>query len=68
MLLDTGEAFVGDLAMNAFPLRFGPGLPIFAEDIHQVKDSWKKLLEMGVSRIYPAHGKAFAPDVIEKFL
>jgi glyoxylase-like metal-dependent hydrolase (beta-lactamase superfamily II) len=25
VLLDTGEAFVGDLAMNRFPLRLSPG-------------------------------------------
>lgn len=28
ILLETGEAFVGDMAMNKFPLRLSPGLPI----------------------------------------
>jgi glyoxylase-like metal-dependent hydrolase (beta-lactamase superfamily II) len=65
-LLDTGEAFVGDLAMNKFPLRLSPGLPIFAEDPAEVVRSWKLLLDHGASRVYPAHGKPFAAAVIEK--
>jgi glyoxylase-like metal-dependent hydrolase (beta-lactamase superfamily II) len=43
VLLETGDAFVGDLAMNGFPLRLGPGLPIFAEDMTKVKKSWRLL-------------------------
>jgi glyoxylase-like metal-dependent hydrolase (beta-lactamase superfamily II) len=66
VLLDTGEAFVGDLAMNKFPLRLSPGLPIFAEDPAEVVRSWKLLLDHGASRVYPAHGKPFAAAVIEK--
>jgi len=68
ILLDTGEAFVGDLAMNAFPMRLSPGLPIFAEDLHKVRDSWKLLLDMGAKKIYPAHGKSFSADIIRDAL
>ena len=32
ILLDSGEVFVGDLAMSWLPLRLTPGLPIFAEN------------------------------------
>lgn len=59
VLLDSGDAFVGDLAMNGLPLTIGPGLPIFAEDLDAVKNSWRKLINMGVKKIYPAHGKPF---------
>ncbi len=68
VLLETGDVFVGDLAMNKFPLRFSPGLPILAEDFHQVKKSWKLLLDQGTKTIYPAHGKPFPADVIRKVL
>ena len=68
VLLDTGEAFVGDLAMNKFPLCLSPGLPILAENMQQVKESWKMLLDKGVKTIYPAHGKPFSADVIHKAL
>ena len=68
VLLETGEAFVGDLAMNEFPIRLTPGLPIFGDDMEVVKDSWRKLLDRGVKTIYPAHGKPFSPDVIRSAL
>jgi glyoxylase-like metal-dependent hydrolase (beta-lactamase superfamily II) len=68
VLLDTGDVFVGDLAMNKFPLRFSPGLPIFAEDWDKVIESWKILLDQGAKTVYPAHGKPFLVDVIRKAL
>jgi glyoxylase-like metal-dependent hydrolase (beta-lactamase superfamily II) len=64
ILLDSGDAFVGDLAMNRFPLRLSPGLPIFAEDRGAVISSWKMLLEQGATTVYPAHGEPFHADVI----
>jgi hydroxyacylglutathione hydrolase len=68
VLLETGDAFVGDLAMNAFPLCLRPALPIFAEDMQQVRESWKRLLDEGAKTVYPAHGKPFPADVIRKIL
>jgi hydroxyacylglutathione hydrolase len=60
VLLDSGEAFVGDLAMSGIPFRLNPGLPIFAEDITKVRSSIKLLYEKGTKIIYPAHGKPFS--------
>ncbi len=68
LLLDTGDAFVGDLVMNGFPLRIGPGMPIFAENTNAIKGSWRLLLSSGAKQIYPAHGKPFNADVLEKLL
>ena len=68
VLLDTGDAFVGDMAMNKFPLRFGPGMPIFAEDLQKLKESWKLLLDRGAKTIYPAHGDSFSTDIIRDAL
>lgn len=65
VVLDSGDAFVGDMAMNGLPLTFGPNLPIFAEDMNALKNSWRKLIEKGVKNIYPAHGKSFP---IEKLI
>ena len=59
VVLDSGDAFVGDMAMNGLPLTIGPNLPIFAEDMSAVKTSWRKLIDKGVKKIYPAHGKPF---------
>jgi hydroxyacylglutathione hydrolase len=68
VLLESGDAFVGDLAMSGFPLRFSPGLPILAEDMHKVRESWKLLMEAGAKTIHPAHGKPFAVDIIRTSL
>jgi len=64
VLLEGGEVFVGDLAMNTFPMRLSPGLPIFGDDIQLVKESWRKLLAEGAKTVYPAHGKPFPADVM----
>jgi glyoxylase-like metal-dependent hydrolase (beta-lactamase superfamily II) len=66
VVLDSGEAFVGDSAMNAWFLRLTPGLPVLADDFPGVLASWKKLMALGVKRVYPAHGMDFPVDVIEK--
>jgi len=68
LLLETGEAFVGDLAMNAFPIRIGPGMPIFGDDRNTIKASWKLLLDNGARWIHPAHGNPFSADVLKKAL
>lgn len=68
VLLETGDVFVGDLAINKFPLCFSPGLPIFAEDWDKVKESWKMLLDQGAKTVYPAHGEPFPADIIKKEL
>ena len=67
VVLDSGEAFVGDLAMNGPPLTLKPNLPIFSENaISVVKESWMKLIDMGVKTIYPAHGSPFPVEIIIK--
>ncbi len=66
LLLESGEAIVGDMAMNKFPMRLSPGLPIFAENMPQLIDSWKALLEEDIKSIYPSHGGPFSPDVMRR--
>jgi len=68
IVLDTGEAFVGDLAMNRMPLRLTPGLPIFADDMDEVVRSWRRLFELDIATIYPAHGRPFPADVMRRAL
>lgn len=68
VLLDSGDAFVGCLAHNNLPFRLRPGLPIFAEDIEKVKESWKMIIKQGAKTIYPAHGNPFSADIIKNIL
>ena len=64
--IESGDAFVGDLAMNRPPLRFSPGLPIFADQPSDVIKSWKTLLALGAKMVYPAHGKPFPSSIIAR--
>jgi glyoxylase-like metal-dependent hydrolase (beta-lactamase superfamily II) len=68
VLLDTGDAFVGDLAMNGIPFHMGSGLTIFAEDLDRVKRSWSLLLNQGAKVIYPGHGNPFRTDMISRII
>jgi hydroxyacylglutathione hydrolase len=69
VVLDTGEAFVGDTAMSGFPLTLGPNLPVFAEDLPALKNSWQKLIDNDAKMIYPGHGKPFHIEkLIKKIL
>jgi hydroxyacylglutathione hydrolase len=68
VLLETGDAFVGCMAHSGLPFRLSPGLPVFAEDLEQLRQSWQLLLSHGARTIYPAHGEPFSADVIRKAL
>jgi glyoxylase-like metal-dependent hydrolase (beta-lactamase superfamily II) len=66
VLLENGDAIVGDLAGSARYMQLKPGMPIFAEQERLIKPSWKKLLDLGAQMIYPAHGKPFSADALRK--
>ncbi len=68
VVMESGEAFVGDLAMNMFPMRLTPGLPIFGYDRDVLIDSWQKVLDHGISTIFPGHGKPFPAEVMRKVI
>jgi hydroxyacylglutathione hydrolase len=56
----SGLAFVGDLAVNYLPGGRGPFYPPFGDSLDTIRQSWRVLGAMGVTRIYPAHGQPFA--------
>ncbi|MGA9752130.1 MAG: MBL fold metallo-hydrolase [Acidobacteriota bacterium] len=60
VLLESGEAFVGDLAMNGPPFCLKPRFGIFAHEPDRVPGSYAKLVALGARKIYPAHGRPFA--------
>ncbi len=66
IVLDSGEAFVGDMANNDWYLRLTPGLAVLADDIGLMVASWKKILPMGIKQIYPAHGRDFPVEIMQK--
>ena len=68
VILNSGEAFVGCMAHNGFPFRLKPGLPIYAQDINAIKENWKTLIDIGVTKVFPGHGKTFPIEIIKKRL
>jgi glyoxylase-like metal-dependent hydrolase (beta-lactamase superfamily II) len=60
VLLEGGEAFVGDLAMNGPPMTLKPRFGILAHQPELVPGSWQRLLDLGARTVYPAHGRPFA--------
>jgi hydroxyacylglutathione hydrolase len=68
LVLESGEAFVGDLAMSGFPRVSGPGPFVLGDDPEAMKRSWQLLLDEGARQIYPSHGKPFDAVVFEEYL
>lgn len=64
VVLESGDAFVGDLAMNRIPLTLGPSLSIFGDDRETLERSWARVVEAGAKTIYPAHGRPFPVEAL----
>ncbi len=56
VILQSGEAVIGDLLMGGFLRSNRPGWPIFAEDIEAARESLERVLEKGTHTLYPSHG------------
>lgn len=70
VLLDSGTAYVGDLAMNMSSMKLIGKIPfpIEAEDFEQVKLSLKRLINFGGIRFYPSHGDIIFKEMIERVI
>jgi len=68
VLLDSGDALVGDLAMSFLPFGLRSPLPLLGSDPDIVRRSWRLLLDNGARTIHPAHGRVFSADVLRKEL
>ena len=59
VLSAAGDAMVGDLAVNYVPFGLGAVAPPFGDDLMDIRRQWRRLAELGVRRVYPAHGRPF---------
>jgi len=67
VLLESGDAIVGDLFFASFP--FGsPAVPYFADDFYEWNGSIRSVLERSTGRIYIAHGGPFDVETIKQHL
>ena len=58
--------FCGDMVQNLF-FKY-PLIPLFGDDIKELIDSWKKVIDKAYSRIYPATSRSYIlrEDLIKK--
>ncbi|MBI9106648.1 MAG: MBL fold metallo-hydrolase [Spirochaetales bacterium] len=68
VIIEGRDAIVGDLAMNFGLLSRFSYIPIIAVNMKEVYQSWRKIIDMGVQTIYPAHGKVISIDVLKNSL
>ena len=61
--LDDEIALVGDTMVNAGPWSV---FPPFADDVAQLLESWKRLLETGCRIFLPGHGTAIGRPLLER--
>ena len=64
VLLNGGEAIVGDLASNRLHISRGVGSPNFGDSIDQIRESWRCLLNAGACVIYGSHGPPFSASLL----
>ena len=68
VILDSGEAIVGDLVVGGMIRRRRPYVSAFADDKMQVLASIQKLLDQQVQTIHSAHGGPFGAEVVRRQL
>jgi glyoxylase-like metal-dependent hydrolase (beta-lactamase superfamily II) len=59
VLLDDGSLFSGDAACNLFNAIGADYRPVYVADRAELIASWRKVLDCGAMRVYPAHGLPF---------
>ena len=66
VLLDNGNAYIGDLAMNMNSMKLlgKAPFPIEAEDYLQVNQSVIKLVNLDVTLVYPSHGEVITQEKV----
>lgn len=65
LLMDNGDAYVGDLAVNWAWTGYLPG---FAEAENEIYHSWDMIIQRGVKNVFPAHGSAFKINGLQEAL
>jgi hydroxyacylglutathione hydrolase len=66
VLLNTGDAVIGDLCQNGWGFGMGLGriVPPLADVPEALAASWDRLLQSGAKRLYPGHGMPFAIETL----
>jgi hydroxyacylglutathione hydrolase len=67
VVLDNGDAVVGDLCQNGwgFGMGLGPIVPPLADQPEALPSSWERLLREGACRFFPGHGQPFSAEELQ---
>ncbi|MCF7876131.1 MBL fold metallo-hydrolase [Candidatus Bipolaricaulota bacterium] len=68
IVLEDGKAIIGDLVMGRFLLFGGASFPVFAVDPTSVRESIKKILSMGVEKVYTSHGGPYRTKDLKRLI
>jgi hydroxyacylglutathione hydrolase len=68
ILLDSGDAFIGDLIQNLSIFSNHPNMPFLVEDALIIKKSIQYLISEGACTFHPAHGKQFQARALGNLL
>jgi glyoxylase-like metal-dependent hydrolase (beta-lactamase superfamily II) len=60
LILNDGNAIIGDAAMNLLNLGETKYKPFFIQNLDKIYQSWKKLIQHGAKKLHPSHGKSFS--------
>lgn len=66
LLMPDGALFCGDAAMNGFPST--QRITIWVGNINAFCESWKKIISLKPSMIYPGHGRQFPVSDLVRYL
>lgn len=66
VLLDSGEAIIGDMIRGGFFSKNIPEIPFFATDVNQLKESVSLVMSHKPKVIFASHGGPFTPEAIRK--
>jgi len=62
VVLDDGDAFVGDLSMNMPKFMGFNYRPPYVDNMDSIFAGWRKVLDAGSKTIHPGHGKPFPAE------
>jgi len=67
IILSDGTAIIGDLMMGGILSKRTPHLPLFANDLSQLKESTRRVLALSPKVIHASHGGPFTKEAVERF-
>lgn len=60
LILNDGNAIIGDVAMNLLNLGETKYKPFFIQNLDKIYQSWNRLIQNGAKTLHPSHGKSFS--------